>query len=66
MGQGVMHLHGHVHLPKGKRVGPGKMIDVGVDGNDLEPIGLSEVLATMKKQPIKSMFNFKDHHEDQN
>jgi calcineurin-like phosphoesterase family protein len=64
MGQGVMHLHGHVHLPKGKRVGPGRMMDVGVDGNDLKPIDLSGVLAIMKKQPVKSMFNFKDHHED--
>jgi calcineurin-like phosphoesterase family protein len=63
MGQGVMHLHGHVHLPKGQRVGPGKMMDVGVDGNDLNPIPLNEVLAIMKKQPIKSMFKFKDHHE---
>jgi calcineurin-like phosphoesterase family protein len=62
MGQGVMHLHGHVHLPKGRRVGPGKMMDVGVDGNDLFPIDLSEVLAIMKKQPIKSMYNL-DHHE---
>ena len=63
MGQGVMHLHGHVHLPKGRRVGPGKMMDVGVDGNDMSPINLNEVLSIMKKQPIKSMFPFKDHHE---
>jgi calcineurin-like phosphoesterase family protein len=62
MGQGVMHLHGHVHLPKGRRVGPGKMMDVGVDGNELAPVPLNEVLAIMKKQPIKSMFHF-DHHE---
>ena len=32
-------------------------------GNDLSPIPLNEVLAIMKKQPIKSMFKFKDHHE---
>jgi calcineurin-like phosphoesterase family protein len=63
MGQGVMHLHGHVHLPKGRRLGPGRMMDVGVDGNDLKPIELREVLSIMQKQPIKSMFAFKDHHE---
>ena len=63
MGQGVVHLHGHVHLPKGRRVGSGKMMDVGVDGNDLSPIALREVLSIMKRQPIKSMFNFADHHE---
>jgi calcineurin-like phosphoesterase family protein len=63
MAKGSIHLHGHVHLPKQKRVGPGKMMDVGVDGNDLTPIGLNRVISIMEKQPIKSMFNFKDHHD---
>ena len=63
MGQGVKHLHGHVHLSKGRRVGPGKMMDVGVDGNNFKPIELHEVLSILDKQPIKSMFMFKDHHE---
>jgi hypothetical protein len=40
----------------------GKMMDVGVDGNGLYPIEMSEVLSLMKNQPIKSMFIF-DHHE---
>jgi hypothetical protein len=39
------------------------MMDVGVDGNEMSPINLNEVLSIMKKQPIKSMFPFKDHHE---
>jgi hypothetical protein len=38
------------------------MMDVGVDGNDLVPIPLNEVLSILKKQPIKSMYNI-DHHE---
>lgn len=62
LSNGVIHLHGHVHLPKGQRIGLGKMMDVGVDGNDLEPIGLNEVLSLMSKQPIKSMMHL-DHHE---
>ncbi len=61
MGQGVMHLHGHVHLPNHLRVGPGKMMDVGVDGNGLVPINLEEVLSIMEVQPIKGLLNF-DHH----
>ena len=60
--RGAIHLHGHVHLPFDKRIGRGKMMDVGVDGNGLYPIEMSEVLALMDKQPIKSMFSF-DHHE---
>jgi calcineurin-like phosphoesterase family protein len=58
----AIHLHGHVHFGPDKRIGAGKMMDVGVDGNNLYPIDLSEVVSLMKDQPIKSMFNF-DHHE---
>ena len=62
LAKGVIHLHGHVHLPKQRRIGPGKMMDVGVDGNGLEPIEMKDVLSIMKNQPIKSMMP-KDHHE---
>ena len=65
LGKGVVHLHGHVHLRPNLRINEGRAMDVGVDGNDLTPMPLSEVLAIMKKQPIKSMFKFKDHHENQ-
>jgi hypothetical protein len=37
-------------------------MDVGVDGNGLEPIDMKEVLTIMKNQPIKSMMP-NDHHE---
>ena len=62
LARGVIHLHGHVHLPPHRRIGPGKMMDVGVDGNGLEPIDMKEVLTIMKNQPIKSMMP-NDHHE---
>jgi calcineurin-like phosphoesterase family protein len=62
MARGAIHLHGHVHFPANKRIGAGKMMDVGVDGNNLYPKTMTEVLSIMKKQPIKSMFEF-DHHE---
>jgi len=57
-----IHLHGHVHFPKERRIGLGKVMDVGVDGNDLKPIGLEEILHIMSKQPIKSSLET-DHHE---
>jgi calcineurin-like phosphoesterase family protein len=63
MNNGVMHLHGHVHLPKHQRIGNGRSLDVGVDGNDLEPISLDEVLSLLKNQPIKKLSLPKDHHE---
>jgi calcineurin-like phosphoesterase family protein len=62
MARGAIHLHGHVHFEPRLRIGAGKMMDVGVDGNGLYPIQMSEVLRLMRNQPIKSMFVF-DHHE---
>jgi calcineurin-like phosphoesterase family protein len=62
MARGAIHLHGHIHLEANKRIGVGKMMDVGADGNDLCPIDMFRVLFLMKTQPIKSMFKF-DHHE---
>ena len=63
MNQGVIHLHGHVHLPPHLRIAEGKAMDVGVDGNGLEPLSLNEILTIMGKQPIKKLALPKDHHE---
>jgi calcineurin-like phosphoesterase family protein len=62
MNEGVMHLHGHAHLPKHQRIGNGRSLDVGVDGNDLEPISLDEVLSLLKNQPIDKLCLPQDHH----
>ena len=62
MARGAIHLHGHVHLESRVRVGPGKLMDVGVDGNDLRPISVGEILSIMERQPIKSVLPA-DHHE---
>jgi calcineurin-like phosphoesterase family protein len=62
MSKGTIHLHGHVHLNSNERLGPGKMMDVGVDGNMLYPIQMSEVLHIMRNKPVKSMLP-SDHHE---
>ena len=63
MNQGVIHLHGHVHLPAHLRIAEGKAMDVGVDGNGLEPISMDKVVKLMSKQPIKKLELPKDHHE---
>jgi calcineurin-like phosphoesterase family protein len=62
MNQGAIHLHGHVHLPHHLRVADGKAMDVGVDGNRLEPISLEEVLMIMNKRPIAKLVLPQDHH----
>jgi calcineurin-like phosphoesterase family protein len=62
MARGTIHLFGHIHSNPSVRLGPGKMMDVGMDGNNLYPISINEVLSIMSKQPIKSLFT-NDHHE---
>jgi calcineurin-like phosphoesterase family protein len=61
MNKGSIHLHGHVHFSPVKRIGKGKLIDVGVDGNNLKPVSILEVMQLMSKQPISSNLPF-DHH----
>jgi len=62
MGRGVPHLHGHVHLPPNLKVNSGRAMDVGVDGNDLKPYSLDEILGILKGRPIKTLVLPKDHH----
>jgi calcineurin-like phosphoesterase family protein len=61
MNDGVVHLHGHVHFPPDRRIGKGKMMDVGMDGNGMDPLSLTKIHTLMLSQPIKSGFEF-DHH----
>lgn len=61
MNDGVIHLHGHVHLSADRRIGKGKTMDVGIDGNGLDPLHTSDIKRLMSNQPIKSGFEF-DHH----
>ena len=63
MGDGVYHLHGHVHLPKELRTGEGRHMDVGVDGNDLKPISMEEVLSILSPKPYRNLIIVEDHHE---
>lgn len=65
MAKGRIHLHGHVHLLPKDRIGQGKSLDVGVDGNNLDPISLKEIHKLMKLQPIKPLVLPSDHHADE-
>ena len=68
LGKGTIHLHGHIHTPK-KYILPkvGKMMDIGVDGNDLKPWSYDEIMKIMRKQPIGSLLQHGlDHHIDKN
>lgn len=60
---GTMHLHGHVHFTEGRVVGPGRMLDVGMDGNGLDVWSLDDVLRVLEYRPKISMFP-QDHHTE--
>jgi calcineurin-like phosphoesterase family protein len=64
MNDGVIHLHGHVHLPPNKKLSQGKAMDVGVDGNNLMPYSLGEIIGIMHNQPIAKLSLPQDHHEE--
>ena len=65
MSDGVIHLHGHVHLPPRLKIHEGQAMDVGVDGNNLEPYSLNEILKIMKGRPVKHLSLPKDHHTEE-
>lgn len=64
MNDGVIHLHGHVHLPPDKKLSQGKAMDVGVDGNNLMPYSLGQIMKIMDYQPIAKLSLPQDHHEE--
>jgi len=64
MNKGRFHLFGHVHLPPHQKVMAGRAMDVGMDGNNLTPYSLSEVLKTLKDRPTRSSKLPSDHHEE--
>lgn len=63
MNRGMIHIHGHVHLPPHQKMGKGKHIDVGMDGNNLEVYSLSEIKHLMKDKPVGKLTLPSDHHE---
>jgi calcineurin-like phosphoesterase family protein len=64
--KGVIHLHGHCHLPTEKRFGEGKRMDVGMDGHpEFRPYNVRrEIIPMMQKRPIGSELGSDDHHTD--
>lgn len=62
MNSNTMHLHGHCHLPDHLKIADGKAMDIGADGNGLEPYLLRQVVGILKDQPIQKLSLPKDHH----
>lgn len=63
LNKGVVHLHGHVHLSAQNKWGNGKKLDVGLDGNNLYPYSITEIVHMMDKREVGSDIS-NDHHLD--
>lgn len=52
LGEHHFHVHGHLHAPnKGRsEVKLGRQWDIGVDGNDLDPVSLKQITKWMDKE----------------
>jgi len=63
LSKGVIHLHGHCHLPENMRFGKGKRMDVGIDGHpEFRPYHvMREIIPLMKKRENLSEIQG-DHH----
>lgn len=57
--RGSFHLHGHQHWQDDRRFSEGKCMDIGVDGNDLFPYKLTDVIEMLKD---RKKFDLNDHH----
>lgn len=64
MNKGRMHLFGHVHLPPNEKIMQGRAMDVGMDGNNLKPYSLGEVVKLIGNRDIRASSLPSDHHEE--
>jgi calcineurin-like phosphoesterase family protein len=67
MNDGVFLLHGHVHLDPEVRMSntnKGRYMDVGMDGNNMDPISMEEVLLLLGDKEVGKLVLPSDHHEE--
>jgi calcineurin-like phosphoesterase family protein len=66
LGKGVMHLHGHCHLPNNLKLSRGQRMDVGMDGHpEFRPYNVyREVIPLLRNRPKVSEIGDYDHHLD--
>ena len=67
LGKGVMHLHGHCHLPNNLKLSKGQRMDVGMDGHtEFRPYNVyREAVPLLRNRPKVSEIGEYDHHLDE-
>lgn len=64
MNKGRFHLFGHVHLPSNKKFMGGRSMDVGMDGNNMTPYLMEDVVRMLSGRPVQANRLPQDHHEE--
>ena len=65
LNKGVMHLHGHCHLPAHMRFGKGQRMDVGMDGHpEFRPYNVYREVVPLLRHRDKLSEIQNDHHLD--
>lgn len=64
MNRGRFHLFGHVHLPADKKRMAGRSMDVGMDGNNLTPYDMEDIVRMLSGRPVQANRLPQDHHEE--
>ena len=64
MKKGAFHLFGHLHTPKEGKYMNGRSMDVGMDGNDLMPYDINDIVRKLSGRPISYNTLKNDHHLD--
>lgn len=65
LSKGVMHVHGHCHLPTNKRFGVGQRMDVGMDGHpEFRPYNVWDEVVPLLRHRKKLSEIDNDHHLD--
>ena len=64
MNKGRFHLFGHVHLPSNKKIMEGRSMDVGMDGNNMMPYNMTEIVKKLSDRPVRANKLPFDHHEE--
>jgi calcineurin-like phosphoesterase family protein len=66
LNKGIMHLHGHCHLPTNLRFGKGQRMDIGIDGNpDFKPYDVRREVVKLLRHRDKVSDMLFDHHTDE-
>lgn len=64
MNKGRFHLFGHVHLPPHHKIMGGRSMDVGMDGNDMKPYNVREIIKILSSRNVQANRLPSDHHEE--